>query len=86
MMATRKGRPTKLATTGQRVSLGLRVTAEIKERLDRAAKESGRSQSQEAELRLERSFLADRLDEMERHILDAINIGAAHGKSTEGGA
>jgi hypothetical protein len=41
---------------GQRVPLGLRVTPELKERLDNAAKETGRSQSQEAELRLERTF------------------------------
>lgn len=38
------------------MSLGLRVTADIKRRLDSAAEKNGRSQSQEAELRLERSF------------------------------
>jgi hypothetical protein len=42
------------------VPLGLRVTPEMKRRLDDAAKRSGRSQSQEAEFRLERSF--DRTD------------------------
>lgn len=52
----RVGRPTKEPRTGQRNSLGLRVTADIKSRLDNAAKESGRSQSHEAELRLARSF------------------------------
>ena len=36
--------------------LGLRVTPEMKQRLDAAAEQSGRSQSQEAEFRLERSF------------------------------
>jgi hypothetical protein len=36
--------------------LGLRVTPEMKQRLDAAAQQSGRSQSQEAEFRLERSF------------------------------
>jgi hypothetical protein len=40
--------------------LGLRVTPETKQRLDAAAEQSGRSQSQEAEFRLERSF--DRQD------------------------
>lgn len=40
--------------------LGLRVTPEMKRRLDAAAEQSGRSQSQEAEFRLERSF--DRTD------------------------
>jgi hypothetical protein len=43
------------------VSLGLRVTAELKRKLDEAAANSGRSQSQEAELRLERSFERDHL-------------------------
>jgi hypothetical protein len=52
----RIGRPTKKPKTGERVSLGLRVTAETKQRLDAAAAMSGRSQSQEAEMRLERSF------------------------------
>jgi hypothetical protein len=51
-----RGRP----SVGERVKLGLRVTPTMKERLDRAAEESGRSQSQEAEFRLERSF--DRTD------------------------
>jgi hypothetical protein len=51
-MARRRGRP----SVGERVSLGLRVTPEMKRRLDEAAKRSGRSQSQEAEFRLEGSF------------------------------
>ena len=52
----RIGRPTKKPKAGERVPLGLRVTAEIKRKLDAAAEDAGRSQSQEAELRLERSF------------------------------
>ena len=52
----RTGRPPKPPTPGQRMSLGLKVTAEIKARLDKVARETGRTQSQEAELRLERSF------------------------------
>jgi uncharacterized protein (DUF1778 family) len=47
-----RGRP----TVGERVSLGLRVTPEMKRQLDTAAEQSGRSQSQEAELRLEHTF------------------------------
>jgi hypothetical protein len=43
------------------VSLGLRVTPNLKSALDDTAKQSGRSQSQEAEFRLERSFLEQRL-------------------------
>jgi hypothetical protein len=51
------GRPRQRApVAGERVSLGLRVTAELKLRLDSAAAAAGRSQSQEAELRLEQSF------------------------------
>jgi hypothetical protein len=40
----------------ERVMLGLRVTPELKQKLDAAAEANGRSQSQEAEFRLERSF------------------------------
>jgi hypothetical protein len=50
------GRPTKTPKAGERVSLGLRVTADIKKKLDKAAERASRSQSQEAERRLERSF------------------------------
>jgi hypothetical protein len=52
----RIGRPTKPAAPGTRVSLGLKVTGEIKKRLEDAALASGRTQSQEAEFRLENSF------------------------------
>jgi TraY domain-containing protein len=53
----RVGRPMRQPkVTGQRVPLSLRVTPEMKARLDKAALKSGRSQSQEAEFRLERSF------------------------------
>ena len=47
-----RGRP----TVGERVPLGLRVTPELKRKLDAAAEQTGRSQSQEAELRLEHTF------------------------------
>ena len=52
----RRGRPTKVPIDGERVSLGLRVTADLKRRLDETAAASGRSQSQEAERLLEQSF------------------------------
>jgi hypothetical protein len=55
----RRGRP----SLGERVSLGLRVTSEHKKRLDAAAKRSGRSQSQEAEMRIEQSFWLEDLIE-----------------------
>lgn len=52
----RAGRPLKPAETGKRVSLGLKVTSDIKRRLDAVAQRNGRTQSQEAEARLERTF------------------------------
>jgi hypothetical protein len=52
----RIGRPTKPPAPGERVPLGLRVTPEMKGRLEAAAQQNGRSLSQEAELRLERSL------------------------------
>lgn len=56
MIEKKRGRPTKAPTPGERVSLGLRVTADMKDRIDGAAARNGRSQSQEVEYRLERSF------------------------------
>jgi hypothetical protein len=52
----RGGRPKRKPKPGERVQLGLRVTPALKKNLDAAAEQSGRSQSQETELRLERSF------------------------------
>jgi TraY domain-containing protein len=52
----RTGRPGREPTPGERVGLSLRVTPDTKRRLDAAATEAGRSLSQEAEFRLERSF------------------------------
>src|SRR6476646_5919215 len=57
----RTGRPTKPPPPGKRASLGLKVTGEIKQRLEAAARASGRTQSQEAESRLERSFQEQQL-------------------------
>src|SRR6266404_6500241 len=56
----RRGRPTKEPEPGKRVSLGLKVTPLLKKRLEFEAAQSGRTQSQEAEARLEQSF--DRQD------------------------
>ncbi len=61
-MAERKkriGRPTKPGTAGQRNSLGLRVTAEIKRKIEAGALKSGRSQSQEAEFLIEQALLKE---------------------------
>ena len=51
-----RGRKARLANPGERVSLGLKVTADVKNKLDGEAKLNGRTQSQEAEARLDRSF------------------------------
>ena len=61
----RIGRPTKKPKPGERVPLGLRVTPEMKKRLEKAAIRNGRSISQEAELRLERSL------DVSRHLVIA---------------
>lgn len=59
-----------------RVPLGLRVTPDIKKRLDDAAKDNGRSQSQEAEMRLENTFKATNA------VFDALDL--AFGKRLTG--
>ncbi|SDR31388.1 hypothetical protein SAMN05519103_01934 [Rhizobiales bacterium GAS113] len=47
------GRPIKPAAPGQRFSLGLKVTAEIKQLIDALARKTGRTQSQQVELMVE---------------------------------
>jgi TraY domain len=54
------GAPPKREPTGERFQIGVRLTSEHKRRLDVAAEESGRSQSQEVEIRLAHTF--DRQD------------------------
>jgi hypothetical protein len=62
-----------------RVHLGIRITPQIKHALHTAAFQSGRSQSQEAEMRLEMSFRDDRmLDQM--RVLVAGIVGELSGK------
>jgi hypothetical protein len=56
LRAKKSGRPPREPQPGERFPLGLRVTPELKNALDEAAAHSGRSQSQEAEIRLSRSF------------------------------
>jgi hypothetical protein len=57
----RMGRPTKPPREGERVSLGLRVTAGVKRALEKAAIKTGRSISQEAEIRLELSLRLEQI-------------------------
>ena len=52
-----RGRPAKAAVEGERNPLGLRVTADLKRKIEEGAAASGRSQSQEAEFHLERAYL-----------------------------
>lgn len=59
--AEKRGRKAQTASPGQRVSLGLKVTPDVKNKLDAEAKANGRTQSQEAELRIENSFRNRRL-------------------------
>ena len=56
MVTTKKriGRPMKKVVGRDRVALGLRVRAEVKQIIDQKAKQSGRTQSQEAEDLIER--------------------------------
>jgi hypothetical protein len=75
MSAERPGRKARAAQPGERVSLGLKVTPQIKNQLDAAAKQNGRTQSQEAETRLENSFRNE-------HVLDEavdLRFGRANG-------
>jgi len=58
---SKRGRPAKGCEPGPRVPLSLRVTPEAKRRLDAAATLSGRSQSQEAEIRIEQTFWLEEL-------------------------
>jgi hypothetical protein len=55
----RIGRPMKEPAEGERISLGLKVTAEMKAKIDAVAKESGRTQSQEVERLIERALHYD---------------------------
>ena len=50
------GRPVKPAIEGERQMLSFRVTADTKRKLEDEANKSGRSISQETELRVQRSF------------------------------
>ena len=52
----RVGRPMRSPRPGERVTLGLRVPAALKRKLEKDALKNGRSLSQEAELRLEQSY------------------------------
>jgi hypothetical protein len=71
-----KGRPTVAPKPGERGTVSLRLTAETKDRIDKAAKANGRPFSQEAELRIEKSF------EREGLLPDALEL--SHGREAAG--
>jgi hypothetical protein len=60
----RRGRPRLPEGEGKRYPLGIRTTKELRERLEAAAKASGRSLAQEVEFRLERSYEQDRFNKL----------------------
>jgi hypothetical protein len=64
MKAKQRGRPTKPAKPGEKATLSLRVTPDLKQRLEAAGALEGRNLSEEAERRLDASFRgADMLDQ-----------------------
>jgi hypothetical protein len=70
------GPPKREFKEGERVALSLRMTPALKRRLDAMAERGGRSQSQQAEFMLERSF--------ERHGLLAEALSLSYGSRTAG--
>ncbi len=74
--AKRIGRPAKTPIKGKRVSLGLKVTAQVKRHIDEAARNSGRTQSQEAEALIEKALTYDRALEAMRTTLTKIKEGS----------
>jgi hypothetical protein len=56
----RVGRPMKPPVPGKRTTLSLMVSPKVKQRIDGAARAEGRSQSQEAERRIEMSYSYER--------------------------
>jgi uncharacterized protein (DUF1778 family) len=52
----------------QRVPLSVRVSPELRDQIEKAAQQSGRSLTQETEIRLQASFAAD------RHLMDALDL------------
>jgi hypothetical protein len=61
MAGKRIGRPIKRALSGERPSLGLRVTAATKALIETLARASGRTQSAEVEFLIERCIQFDRI-------------------------
>lgn len=71
----RPGRPRREPEPGERVVMSFRVTPSIKYAIEGAAEENGRSQAQEIEARLERSFRDEEILVRLDAILTAIRGG-----------
>jgi hypothetical protein len=72
----RRGRPFKQPKKGKRAPLSLLVRAEIKRLVDERAKASGRTQSQEAEMLIERCLTYDQTMEAMRTNLAQMEKGS----------
>lgn len=75
MTKKRIGRPFKPAKPRTRAPLGLIVRAEVKARIEAAAKRTGRTQSQEAEFLIERAIHYDEMLEVMKTNLQQIERG-----------
>ncbi len=74
----KRGRPRLPADQGKRVPLNMRTTREVREKMEAAARRSGRSLAQEVEWRLEESLRAEetKYDEfLTRIILTTFTVG-----------
>ena len=75
----RRGRPVRAPEEGQRYSLGLRVSAEIKQILDETARRTGSTQSQVAERLIDRALHYDRMLSAMNTSMDEIRRGNLEG-------
>jgi hypothetical protein len=72
----RRGRPMLAPKKGTRVVLGLRVRPELKQQIDDAARASGRTQAQEAELLIEKGLAVDGVLALSGTTLEEFRRGA----------
>lgn len=75
----RIGRPPQPPKQGERYALGLRVSAEIKQLLDKTAHDTGSTQSQVAERLIERALHYDRMLLAMNTTMDEIRRGNLEG-------
>jgi uncharacterized protein (DUF1778 family) len=63
--------PRKKVLEGKRYPLNMRTTKEMREKLERAARKSGRSLVGEVEYRLERSFDREEVVKLQAEVIEA---------------